>query len=248
MSRDFERHVFAVQRYVALTNSRYLRLIDPSLVGHPICCFGNVEQAQVVTVGVNPSKGEFVPRDRWPNSIGHNELARRCREYFNQTDPHPWFEPWNQALGHLRHSYVDGTAVHLDLSPRPTRFMYELQDASEQELFRDMIERDLWTFFGTLALCPKVKLILMAGTVTGSFYINEFFQRFAPAYGFELMGLFNRLSCPGNGKTAFHALSGGGRDLGVFFCSISPSARDKKEVLPQRVEEHAEKLRQFLAE
>jgi hypothetical protein len=240
VSQNFERHVFAVQHYIRLTNSRYAPLLDPKVECHPICCFGNAEKARVITVGVNPSKGEFVPANRWPNPITHTELARRCREYFIFGNPHKWFEPWVEALRHLHLDYIGGWAAHVDLSPRATRFVSDLTETWEL-LFLEMVERDLWTFFGTLELCPRLERILMAGSVTGNYYINEFLQRFAPDHGYRLDGPFNRSERKGNGKIAFHTLSGRGKSLDVFFCSTSPSARDKK-ILPRRVKEHAQQL------
>jgi hypothetical protein len=69
-----------------------------------------------------------------------------------------------------------------------------------------MVERDLWVLFATLELCPKAKLILMAGTVTGKYYMNEFLQRFAPDYGYLLDRPFNRSNHSGKGKTSWHCL------------------------------------------
>jgi len=240
--REFERHVYAVQRYVALTNSRYAPILVSGLVTHPICCFGNLRQAKVITVGVNPSLGEFAAIRQWPTTITHTDLARRCTDYFGGRSPHDWFEPWMESLGSLGVSYADGSAAHVDLSPRVTKYISELTEAYEKELFLDMVERDLWTFFGTLAFCRKVKRILMAGSVTGKYYINEFIQRFGPEYGLSLDGAFDRLAQRGGGKTAFHTLSGGRFQMEVFFCSTSPSARDRT-ILPRMVKAHADRLK-----
>ncbi len=242
MSQRFERHIYAVQHYTALTAPRYAALFDSHATIHPICCFGNPEKARGITVGVNPSKGEFHARRRWPAEMSHTDLAKRCRDYFTGSEPpHDWFAPWSKALRPLNLSYGDGTAAHVDLSPRATKFVSEFKEAWEQALFLEMVERDLWTFFGTLALCPEAKIILIAGSVTGRYYINEFLQRFAPDYGYSLDGPFNRLAHRGPGKTAFHTLSGGDRPFPVFFCSTSPSARDK-ELLPHCVKNNAHRF------
>jgi len=174
--------------------------------------------------------------------MDHTQLATRCRDYFkNSVLPHAWFKPWSKSLQHLGLSYEGGEAVHADLSPRPTRYVSELKEAWEQDLFLEMVERDLWTFFGTLELCLNAKLVLLAGTVTGRFYANEFLQRFAPHHGYSLDGAFKRLDQPRSGKTAFHVLSGGHRKLTVFFCSCSPSARDPS-LLPLRIKQNAAHL------
>jgi hypothetical protein len=246
VSQEFQRHFYSAQQYNSLTNSRYESLLDCSLNCHPICCFGDPDQARAITVGVNPSKGEFDPVNGWPSTITHIELARRCREYFRGRVAHSWFAPWTEALGHLGVSYATGSAVHVDLSPRATRSISDLKEAREQELFLQMIGSDLWIFFGTLQLCQNAKLILMAGSVTGKYYINEFLQRFAFSYGYSLDGAFSRSASRGKGKVAFHTLSGGGRKIDVFFCSTSPSDRNKT-VLPQRVREHSVRLKGLIS-
>jgi hypothetical protein len=246
VSQDFDRHVHTVQRYTSLTDSLYASLLDRSLTYHPICCFGDPDKARVVTVGVNPSKGEFNAGNGWPDSITHTDLAQRCRDYFAGGRTHRWFAPWTEALGHLGASYTTRSAVHVDLSPRATRITSELKEAWEQELFLQMIGSDLWIFFGTLQLCQNAKLLLMAGSVTGRYYINEFLQRFALSYGYSLDGAFSRSASRGKGKVAFHTLSAGGRKIDVFFCSTSPSDRNKT-VLPQRVREHSVRLKGLIS-
>ncbi|MBA4149199.1 MAG: hypothetical protein H0X66_13880 [Verrucomicrobia bacterium] len=106
-----------------------------------------------------------------------------------------------------------------------------------------MVERDLWTFFATLDLCQNAKLVLIAGSVTGKYYINEFLQRFAPEHGYSLDGAFNRLHQTGSGKTVKHFLTNEKKRLPLFFCSSSPSATDKR-LLPQRIGKHAAALKQ----
>ena len=235
----FSRHTHAVQQYVKLTAPRYAALHKSCLITHPITCFGNPTNAKVVTVGLNPSDGEFEKRRNWPQEgISHTDLATRCEEYFSEPPTHhKWFNPWIEGLSHLDTSYSN--AVHLDLSPRATRPVSEFKQAWEQALFLEMVERDLWTFFGSLELCRNAEWILMAGTVTGKYYINEFLQRYAPEYGYSLDTPFRRPR--GEGKTCFHTLTGGGRSLSVFFCSVSPSAKDSSW-LPKRLQEHRNRI------
>jgi hypothetical protein len=244
---QFHRHVYAVQRYSEFTAARYDALMAPGIRTHPICCFGRVESAEVVTVGVNPSCGEFAP-SRWPDTIEHTALADRCANYFDKPNPHPWFNPWHKALSSLRCSYGNGSSVHLDLSPRATRVVSDFKEAHEQDLFLEMVERDLWTFFATLELCDKAKLLLIAGTVTGEFYINEFLQKFAPRFGYSLDGAFRRADYPGKGKTCWHRLANKGKTIPVFFCSSSPADRKNPEILPERIAKEAERIREVLDE
>lgn len=239
----FARHVFSVQRYVALTAARYASLHQPGLVTHPIICFGDPTNARIITVGLNPSFGEFTEKRGWPTSLDHEKLSERCRGYFSGANqPHNWFDPWITGLRHAGLEYTSGAAVHIDLSPRATRFVSDFK-LSEQTLFREMVERDLWTFFGTLELCRAAEWLFIAGTVTGKFYINEFLQRYAPDHGYKLDGSFIRSQHAGRGKTAIHVLTGGGRKLNVFFCSSSPSDR-LPTLLPQRIMEHVHHWKQ----
>jgi len=106
-----------------------------------------------------------------------------------------------------------------------------------------MVERDLWAFFRTLELCQKAQLVMLAGSVTGKYYINEFLQRFAPNHGYQLEGVFKRV--PGRGNVAWHYLSNASRRLPVFFCCSSPSGGDKG-MLPKRIVENAERLKSIL--
>ena len=204
---DFERHVYAVQRYVKFTQPRYEQLFKAAVPTHPICCSGDPAKAVVVTVGLNPSVGEF-EKGRWPREqITHKVLAERCRGYFGDdaaAPAHKFFDPWKQGLAHLGPSYESGSVAHLDLSPRATRYIRELDSGFESELFLEMVQRDLWIFFATLDLCRNAKVLLMAGSVTGQYYINEFLQRFAPDYGHAIGGAIDRATHKGSGKTCWH--------------------------------------------
>lgn len=246
--QPFARHVYAVQRYVEFTAPRYSALMKSGTQTHPICCFGRLESAGAVTVGLNPSIGEFEP-GRWESLMEHDALAERCNIYFSRDakpPAHPWFSPWVSGLKQIGSSYEQGSAVHLDLSPRATRPVQQLNAAYEESLFLEMVERDLWVFFATLELCRTAKLLMIAGTVTGKYYINEFLQALAPQYGYSLDGAFRRSENPGKGKTQFHFLSGHGRRLPVFFCSSSPSDSANRELLPQRIEENVEQIMQIM--
>ena len=248
MAQYFSRHVYAVQRYIEFTSPRYSPLMKAGVAAHPVCCFGDVETARVVTVGLNPSVGEFTKANGWPVKIEHEALASRCSSYFSKSEtrsPHGWFKPWSEGLERMGVNYADGSVVHLDLSPRPTRFVSEMKDEFERTLFLEMVERDLWTFFATLSRCPKASVVLVAGTVTGRFYINEYLQRYAPQHGWALDGAFSRVKHPGKAKVCWHELNNGERRLPVFFCSSSPSDRDKS-LLPARIKENSARLKSII--
>ena len=245
---DFERHVYAVQRYVKFTQPRYDHLFKAAVPSHPVCCFGDPAKAVIVTVGANPSVGEF-ERRHWPSEqMAHKALADRCRGYFTGggATPHQkFFGPWNEALKWLGTNYESGTVAHLDLSPRATRYISDLKPGFESELFLEMVQLDLWIFFATLDLCRNVKLLLIAGSVTDRYYINEFLQRFAPDYGHALGGAFVRAKSKGPGRVCWHELTNAERKLPVFFCGSGPAAKNPS-LLGERISEHAAHLNRVL--
>ncbi|HEV2246172.1 MAG TPA: hypothetical protein VGW37_05925 [Terriglobia bacterium] len=242
------RHAHAVQQYIASSQPRYAALLDPASECHPIPCFGNPDSALAVTVGLNPSATEFTAARSWAGPLTSSALADRCSGYFSRTasnQSHPWFAPWSDGLASLGLSYEACSAVHLDLSPRATRSVSSLRTAGDRSLFLTMVQSDLWVFFATLQLCQAAKLVLLAGSVTGKYYLNEFLQRFAPAHSYSLDRPFTRRNHPGKGKTSWHWLSGPERRLPVFFCSSSPSDRPVT-LLPQRIKENATTLKNLL--
>jgi hypothetical protein len=93
------------------------------------------------------------------------------------------------------------------------------------EKFLEMIELDLRLFFETVLLCRSAKVVLMAGAVTKRFYLNEFLQKHAGQFGFELQGGFHRR--PGGRMICPHELVSKDRHfrIPVFFFSRGPSFR-----------------------
>jgi hypothetical protein len=72
-----------------------------SVVLHPIPFFGNLESAEVLTIGVNPSSTEFEPWRDWPEQrMTSEDLSNRLLDYFRRPHPkpHPWFADIEEAL------------------------------------------------------------------------------------------------------------------------------------------------------
>ena len=105
-----------------------------------------------------------------------------------------------------------------------------------------MIKEDIGSFFETLPLCQRAKVLLIAGTVTKEFYINEFIRDQAQNHGFELAGCFER---GGQANFAFYELKNRTRKWPVFYCSVGPGA-DSSYRLIQRVTENRERLISYL--
>jgi hypothetical protein len=103
----------------------------------PVVAFGNPEEARVATLGLNPSRKEFLDahgeeldgeRRRFETlaSLGVSSLAsasneaisavfRACNEYFRRNPYRTWFDPLDEVLRAIGASYYDGSACHLDL-------------------------------------------------------------------------------------------------------------------------------------
>ena len=61
---DLTAYVARVVGDIQATGATFAGFNRPGIVTHTVPFFGDVELAQVLTVGVNPSAGEFVGRAR----------------------------------------------------------------------------------------------------------------------------------------------------------------------------------------
>jgi len=145
------------------TKADYPRNVVP---GCPLPFFGNVFEARVLTVGVNPSGTEFDLSRKWREARTLAKWQERMLSYFRQpTIPaHEWFETWSICLELLGISYADGSAAHLDVSPRPTNAMINNVSTNHEE-FRAMVQHDVKWFFELLAKVPQARLLLIAGPI-----------------------------------------------------------------------------------
>src|SRR6266446_4466058 len=75
--------------------------------GCPIPFFGNVLEARVLTVGVNPSSTEFNGDRQWQEPLSQPEWQERLLNYFKwpEVPAHAWFETWSICLELLGVSY-----------------------------------------------------------------------------------------------------------------------------------------------
>lgn len=133
--------------------------------GCPIPFFGDVIKARVLTVGVNPSNMEFAADRQWLEPMSQPDWQKRLLNYFNLpgVPAHGWFETWSMGLEFLDLCYAAGSAVHIDISPRPTIPM--LDDDTDKPEFRAMVEHDAKWFFELLGKLPQVQLLLVAGPI-----------------------------------------------------------------------------------
>lgn len=216
---------------------RHQELFNSDLPMIPIPFFGNLLTAKVVTVGLNPSDGELLA---WPQTVDVNVLESRLLHYFDNPEfpPHPWFQPWVEALDELGVSYSAASAVHVDLCPWATRRASSLPEHK----FTQLVLESLATFVRCMQLTSNARLVIMAGAVNRKYYINEFLASERGKLNYELSGQVRRggQAFVGNQRLRIRE-----RQLPVFFCSVSPSARFA-HLLPVRVREHKQHLTSLL--
>src|SRR6266446_6530833 len=87
--------------------NRYPDLFPANLNLYPIPFFGNILEAEVVTLALNPAWNEFNVARNWPGSLGARGLTDRLIHYFDlwEAEPHGWFEKWSPALHLLGRSH-----------------------------------------------------------------------------------------------------------------------------------------------
>lgn len=240
---DLTTYVAKVAEDINATWPTFARFARPGVITYPIPFFGDIESAQVLTVGPNPSASEFVGR-KWPVTMNPATLTERLISYFTNASvpPYHWFDTWSESLACLGLSYRYG-AAHVDLSPRATVAMGSPAAQADVKGFWQMIEMDAKWFFQILPLCRSVRALLIAGTVTKRWWINDFIARIAPFYHYQLSG---QAESTDEGRVGFLRLTGPGCDLPVFYYSVSPSHNTKKHLLVKHVCSHRATIKKWL--
>ena len=224
---------------------QYHALMPTGVRCHPIPFFGRLARARVITLGLNPSAAEFVPSRNWPISITAAELAKRLVNYWisESPGPHPWFQPWSTVLSDLGVSY-ESDAAHIDLSPRATKGAGQFRQEPLKSLFLQMLQGDASIWIEALRRASHCSLVLAAGSVSNSYYINEFIRDRLSNSEIQLIGDWRRHA--GEGQTAWHTVRlPGDRDVPLFFCSTGPTVK-RGVVLLEACRAEVGTMRQFL--
>jgi hypothetical protein len=126
----------------------------------PVVSFGNSRSATVATLGLNPSRLEFLDRRGTElidssrrlsthRSLGITDLSiassaiisqvvDECDNYFYHNPYHKWFNQLELILNACNVSYYDGSACHLDLVQWATDPTWgKLQPATRYQLLQD---------------------------------------------------------------------------------------------------------------
>lgn len=133
----------------------------------PVISFGDFTQANIATIGINPSSKEFlsgstlIERSK-KRLCDFESLAKApyfplsmpdaadvwggCREYFNSPNRYwSWFGQLDELLVSIGYSYLDGTACHLDLSPWATDPVWsDLSQSQQSQLVEDGMKLLNW--------------------------------------------------------------------------------------------------------
>jgi hypothetical protein len=147
----------------------------------PVIAFGDFARARVATLGLNPSKREFLDckgaeltganrRFETPRSLGCLDLSQasnlamqtlleRCTRYFDLNPYTQWFDKLDCLLRHLDASYYDGTACHLDLVQWATDPTWS---KLEKPMRRELVDQDLPLLKQQLA-ASGIRLLLLNG-------------------------------------------------------------------------------------
>ena len=108
---------------------------------NPIPFFGDLENAEILTLAVNPSATEFHEDRCWESEMDASKLTFRLVNYFRSWNPppHGWFTPPETKLRLNGCSYLFNTA-HVDLSPTATKGMADFRQNPTK--FRKMVSQD----------------------------------------------------------------------------------------------------------
>jgi hypothetical protein len=153
----------------------------------PVPVFGNLPNAYVATLGLNPSSREFVdekgnelegPARRlhtlkslglaeWSDaeSVHVEKVEECCRQYFTRSPYNEWFRSLDQLISGTGASYygVSASACHLDLIPYATHCKWTDLTARHRSLLMKIAGNTL----GILLRDSPVRLIVVNGkTVT----------------------------------------------------------------------------------
>ncbi len=150
-----------VQTTVAHTDNQIPEFYDEKKfpIRHPIPFFGDLENAEILTLAVNPSPREFHEDRCWKNQMEARELSFRLVNYFRLWNPpaHGWFASLETNLRRNNCSYLSNSA-HIDLSPRATHKMSEFRN--DPTRFLAMVNSDAIRWLPKLIhLAKKVKKV-----------------------------------------------------------------------------------------
>lgn len=156
--------------------------VDSVVAGStPVVAFGNARRASTATLGLNPSRVEFLdqagkelvgPNRRLETfgSLGVNSLidadettVRRvvegCDAYFDRVPYRAWFDKLEAVMAGIGASYFDGTACHLDLVQWATDPVWGKLNAPTR---KRLVDED-WMFLDHQLRAESIDRLLLNG-------------------------------------------------------------------------------------
>ena len=185
--------------------------------------FGRFDQADILTLGLNPSSHEVVRPNitlaefvDWPDEV----FLHCCYSYFENEAYCEWFNRWSPVLQHFGVSYLggeNGRAAHVDLSPRPTCAASTLLHGEHRQQFEEVIAGGAQTLFHLISQYrPKApRLVISGGKIQGL----ELIQRLL---GIRPIRIFNQT--PGAWSLYHWPWPNGQKIVPVLSCTTGPSA------------------------
>ncbi|QOG04877.1 hypothetical protein IHE43_04340 [Flavobacterium sp. MDT1-60] len=149
----------------------------------PVICFGNIDNSQVATLGINPSNREFVDLSgfelqnehrrfhtldslgllKWDDyKIEHlNKISESCIEYFNRNPYDNWFKKLDYLISGSDASYYFpiSNACHLDLIPYATSKKWSHLSIEQKILLLELCDDTL----GHLIKNSPIKYLILNG-------------------------------------------------------------------------------------
>ncbi|MBE8993116.1 hypothetical protein [Microcystis aeruginosa] len=147
----------------------------------PVIAFGNAQTARIATLGLNPSRAEFVDangnllsdEDRRLStniSLGLTSIedasdsdiqtiVNDCNTYFHRNPYRKWFDQLDAILRLCGGSYYDNTACHLDLVQWAT---YPVWSGLESDVKKQLLKNDV-SFLHQQMLDSQLDCILING-------------------------------------------------------------------------------------
>lgn len=132
--------------------------------GQPIQYFGNINQAKIATIGLNPSDKEFYSdkyEELTSNSRRFHTLAslkiknwvllskddlvkvKYCMDSYFEINPYKrWFNQLENIFSDAGYSYYDNTACHIDLIPYATKIKWSSLKNREQQYLLSISIKD----------------------------------------------------------------------------------------------------------
>lgn len=167
---------------------------NPSIIAGstPVLFFGNINNSKVATLGINPSKNEFLEngielseeekRFETLNSLeatNHENLTNEhiekvinsCLNYYNINPYRRWFDVLeNYILKKLSVSYYSGSACHLDIVQWATDPIWrDLDDITKVQLIKRDIE-----FLSIQLQVEKIDTLLINGKGATEIFLEYF--------------------------------------------------------------------------